>query len=180
MSAGTILSNNPAGLALKTQSEANNNLYVATGNESDSLNCNCAAFLDPFPNQITWRYVDFLHSEILQYVRDIIARRSAELFQIMCFITTQKWFQFFKSQFSYVSFAVSLNMWFPIQFTRISLMIFFLQLQVGVQLAALLPRLQYSIEFMQTVSNSCRRQKAWKKTSLLEILLWKWYVLLKW
>ena len=57
---------------------------------------------------------------------------------------------------------------------------FFLQLQVGVQLAALLPRLQYSIEFMQTVSNSCRRQKAWKKTSLLEILLWKWYVLLKW
>ena len=125
MSAGTILSNNPAGLALKTQSEANNNLYVATGNESDSLNCNCAAFLDPFPNQITWRYVDFLHSEILQYVRDIIARRSAELFQIMCFITTQKWFQFFKSQFSYVSFAMALNMWFPIQFTRISLMIFF-------------------------------------------------------
>lgn len=60
MSAGTLLSNNPAGLALKTQSEANNNLYVATGNESDSLNCNCAAFLDPFPNQITWRSVSNL------------------------------------------------------------------------------------------------------------------------
>ena len=49
-------------------------------------------------------------------------------------------------------------------------------MQVGIQLAALLPRLQYSIEFMQTVSNSCRRQKAWKKTSLLEILLRKWYM----
>ena len=152
MSAGTILSNNPAGLALKTQSEANNNLYVATGNESDSLNCNCAAFLDPFPNQITWRYVDFLHSEILQYVRDIIARRSAELFQIMCFITTQKWFQFFKSQFSYVSFAMALNMWFPIQFTRISLMNFFCNCRS-------VSNLQHYCRVCNTQLNSCKQSR---------------------
>ena len=157
MSAGTLLSNNPAGLALKTQSEANNNLYVATGNESDSLNCNCAAFLDPFPNQITWRYVDFLHSEILQYVRDIIARRNS--FKLCVSSLLRNDFNFQVSIFLCVLCHVSKYVISHSIYKNI-LDDFFLQLQVGVQLAALLPRLQYSIEFMQTVSNSCRRQKA--------------------
>ena len=54
-----MLSNNPAFTMPSMKNEANNNLYVATGTENgaDTINCNCAAFLDPFPNQITWRYV---------------------------------------------------------------------------------------------------------------------------
>ena len=54
-----MLSNNPGFTMPSMKNEANNNLYVATGTENgaDTINCNCAAFLDPFPNQITWRYV---------------------------------------------------------------------------------------------------------------------------
>ena len=53
-----MLSNNPGFTmpSMKNQ-EANNNLYVPVSTENQDPNCNCAAFLDPFPNQITWRYV---------------------------------------------------------------------------------------------------------------------------
>ena len=34
--------------------EANNNKNWTNQNENLEV-CNCAAFLDPFPNQITWR-----------------------------------------------------------------------------------------------------------------------------
>ena len=54
-----MLSNNPGYTmpSMKNQ-EANNNLYVPVSTENNQdPNCNCAAFLDPFPNQITWRYV---------------------------------------------------------------------------------------------------------------------------
>ena len=34
------------------KNETNNNKFYG---END-VNCNCATFLDPFPNQITWRY----------------------------------------------------------------------------------------------------------------------------
>ena len=53
-----MLSNNPGFTmpSMKNQ-EANNNLYVPVSTDIQDPNCNCAAFLDPFPNQITWRYV---------------------------------------------------------------------------------------------------------------------------
>ena len=39
------------------KTESNNNKYLSTyAGENDNVNCNCATFLDPFPNQITWRY----------------------------------------------------------------------------------------------------------------------------
>ena len=39
------------------KNETNNNKFYG---END-VSCNCATFLDPFPNQITWRYVFYYH-----------------------------------------------------------------------------------------------------------------------
>lgn len=68
MSGEPMLSNNPGFTMPSMKNEANNNLYVATGTENgaDTINCNCAAFLDPFPNQITWRYVSRVTSVIVK------------------------------------------------------------------------------------------------------------------
>ena len=67
MSGEPMLSNNPGFTmpSMKNQ-EANNNLYVPVSTENQDPNCNCAAFLDPFPNQITWRYVSRVTSVIVK------------------------------------------------------------------------------------------------------------------